>query len=206
MVPFMVDRLWRAVSMVFWGRVNISFTHACTIKNSSSDIVFKSSLGHLSGPGALPGLRQCSTYFAISRLVSAPRNLPCVPNAVLCALISSLVIRSSAAIFPLLCRKSVKRQHPWQKATSSRLLCSAVSCGILAQVLLALPQFVMVGSGRRPCARGQSVGETHLRQHHDGGRDGGEGGAFVGVSDVRTHSSLKSHSLHVAVGLYPCDS
>ena len=48
MVPFMVDRLWRAVSMVFSGRVNISFTHACTIKNSSSDIVFNSSLGHLS--------------------------------------------------------------------------------------------------------------------------------------------------------------
>ena len=52
MVPFMVDRLWRAVSVVFSGRVNISFTHACTIKNSSSDIVFNSSLGHLSGPGA----------------------------------------------------------------------------------------------------------------------------------------------------------
>jgi len=66
MVPFMVDRLWRAVSMVFSGRVNISFTHACTIKNSSSDIVFNSSLGHLSGPGALPGFRQCSTYIAIS--------------------------------------------------------------------------------------------------------------------------------------------
>jgi len=66
MVPFMVDRLWRAVSMVFSGSGNISFTHACTIRNSSSDIVFNSSLGHLSGPGALPGFRQCSTYFAIS--------------------------------------------------------------------------------------------------------------------------------------------
>jgi len=64
MVPFMVERLWRAVLMVFSGRVNISFTHACTIKNSSSDIVFNSSLGHLSGPGALHSFTQCSTYFA----------------------------------------------------------------------------------------------------------------------------------------------
>ena len=75
MVPLMVDRLWRDVSMVFLGRVNISFTHTCTIKISSSDIVFQGSLGHLSGPGALPGFRQHSTYFAISWLVSAPRNL-----------------------------------------------------------------------------------------------------------------------------------
>ena len=44
-----------------------------------------------------------------------------------CTSILSLVISSSAAIVPLLCRKSVKCQHPWQKATSSRLLCSAVS-------------------------------------------------------------------------------
>ena len=46
MVPFMVDRLWRAVSMGFSGRVNILFTHTSTIKNSSSNIVFNSSLGH----------------------------------------------------------------------------------------------------------------------------------------------------------------
>ena len=173
MVPFVVDRLWRAVLMVFSGRVNISFTHTCTIKNSSSDIVFNSSLGHLSGPCALPGFRQCSTYFAIS-WVSAPRNLLCVPLAVLCASILSLIISSSAAIVPLLCRKSVKCQHPWQKATSSRLLCSAVSCGILAQVLLALPQFVIVGSGRRPCARTQPSDETHLRQHHEAAGTGEE--------------------------------
>jgi len=82
MVPFMVDQVWRAVSMVFSGRVNISFTHACTIKNSSSDFVFNSSLGHMSGPGALPGFRQCSTYFVMFWLVSAPRNLPCVPLAI----------------------------------------------------------------------------------------------------------------------------
>ena len=37
----------------FSGRVNISCTHACTIKNSSSDIVFNSSLGHWSGPWRL---------------------------------------------------------------------------------------------------------------------------------------------------------
>jgi len=159
----------------------------------------------VSGPGALLGFRQCSTYFAISRLVSAPRNLPCMPLAVLCASILSLVISSSADIVPLLCRNYVKCQHPWQKATSSRLLCSAVSCGILAQVLLALPQFVIVDSGRRPCARTQPSGETHLRQHHDGGGDGGEGGTSVGVSDGRTHSFLNPHFLHVAVGLYPRD-
>jgi len=96
--------------------------------------------------------------------------------------------------------------HPWQKATSSRLLCSAVSCGIIAQVLLALPQFVIVGSGRSPRAPTQLSGKTHLRQHHDGGGDGEEGGTSVGVSDVRTHSFLNPHSLHVAVGLYPCNS
>ena len=48
-MPCMMDRLWRAVSMVFSGRVNISFTHACTIKNSSSEIVFNSSLGKMLG-------------------------------------------------------------------------------------------------------------------------------------------------------------
>ena len=103
----MVDRLWRAVSIVFSGSVNISFTHACTIKHFSFDIVFKSSSGHLSGPGALPGFRQYSTYCAIYGLVSAVRNLPCVALAVLHASILSFVISFSAAIVPVLCRKSV---------------------------------------------------------------------------------------------------
>jgi len=149
MVPFIVDRLWRAVSMVFSGRFNNLSIHACTIKNSASDTVFKSSLGHSSGLGALPGFRQYLMYFVISWLLSAPRprHKPCVKLAVLHASILSLVISSSASIVLLLCRKSVKCQHPWQKATSSRLLCSAVSCGILAQVLLALLQF-----GSRYCA------------------------------------------------------
>ena len=57
MVPFTVDRFRRSVSMVLSGRVNRSFTHACTIKHSLSDIVFKSSLVHLSGPDAWPGSR-----------------------------------------------------------------------------------------------------------------------------------------------------
>jgi len=121
----------------------------------------------------------------------------------------SLIISSIAAIVPWLCRKSVKCQHPWQKATSFRLFllgCVLAVSWILAQVLLAWPQFVIVGSGRRPRAQTQPAGETHLRQHHDGGGDGGEGGTSVGVSDVRTHSFLNPHSLHVAVGLYPCDS
>ena len=113
MVPFMVDRLWRTVLMV--------------------DIVFNSSLGHLSGPGALPGFRQ--------------------------------------------------------------------SCRMLAQVLLALPQLVIIGSGRHPCARTQPSAETHLSQHHNGGGDGGEGGTSVVVSDDRTHSFLNPHSLHVTVDL-----
>ena len=47
-------------------------------------------------------------------------------------------------------------------------------------------------------------GEGHLRQHHDGGGDGGEVGTSADASDVRTHSSLNPHSLHAAVGLYPC--
>jgi len=117
MVLFMVDGLWHAVSMVFSGRVNISFIHACTIKNSSYDIVINSSLGHLSGPGALPGFRQYSTCFAISGLVSVPRNLLCVPLKVLYASILSLVISFRASIVPLLCRKYVRCQHPWQRAS-----------------------------------------------------------------------------------------
>jgi len=99
----------------------------------------------------------------------------------------------------------MKRQHPWQQATSSRLLCSAVSCGMLVQVLLALAQFVIVGSGRSPYAPTQPSGEGHLRQHHDGGWDVREGGTSVGVNYVRTHSSLNPQSLDVAVGLYPCN-
>ena len=78
--------------------------------------------------------------------MSAPRNFPCVLLVVLHVSILSLVISSSAAIVRLLCRISVKRQHLWQKGTISCLLCSAVSCGMLAQVLLALSQFVIVDS------------------------------------------------------------
>ena len=119
-------------------------------------------------------------YFAISCLVS---YLPCVPLVVLYLSILSLVISSSAATVPLLCRKSVKCQHPWQETTSSRLLCSAVSREILAQVLLALPQFVIVGSGHHPCAPTQPSGRFHLRQHHDGGPgDGGECGTSASVN------------------------
>jgi len=47
-------------------------------------------------------------------------------------------------------------------------------------------------------------GDGNLRQHHDGGGDGGEVGTSADASDVRTHSSLNPHSLHAAVGLYPC--
>jgi hypothetical protein len=81
-----------------------------------------------------------------------------------------------------------------------------VSCRILAQVLLTLPQFVILGSGRRPCASMQPSVEGHLRQHHDGGGDRAEGGTSVGVNEVRTHSFLNPNSLHAAVGLYPDDS
>jgi len=64
----MRDLLWHAVSMVFSGRINISFTHASTITNSSSEIFFNSSLRHLSGPGDFSdhGFTQCSTYFVVS--------------------------------------------------------------------------------------------------------------------------------------------
>jgi len=51
---------------------------------------------------------------------------------------------------------------PLAEGNCFRLLCSDVSCGILAQVLLALPQFVIVGLGRCPCAQTQPFGETHL--------------------------------------------
>jgi len=65
---------------------------------------------------------------------------------------------SAPALLLFLCCAGnwVKCQHPWQKATSSRLLCSAVSCGILAQVKLALLQVVIVGSGLRPRAHTQT--------------------------------------------------
>jgi len=100
-----------------------------------------------------------------------------------------LVIGSSAAVIvPLSWQKyvTVKRQHSWQKPTSSRLLCSAMSCGMLAQVLLALRQFVIKGSGRRPCAPTQPNGENYLRQYHDGGGGVGEGGTSGGVTSQRT--------------------
>jgi len=64
--------------------------------------------------------------------------------------------------------------------------------------LLALPQFVIVGSGCSPRARTQTPSESHVRQHHDGGGDGGEGGTSVGVSDVRTHSVLNPHSSNLS--------
>jgi len=139
MVSFMVDQFWRTVSMVFSGRVNISFTHAYTIKKSSSEIVFNSPLGYLSGPDVLSGFRQCPMNFVISWQVSVPCNLPCVPLDVLWTSILSLVISSNAAIVPLLCLKSVKYQYPYKKAITSCLLFSAVSCGILVQVFLAHP-------------------------------------------------------------------
>jgi len=138
----------------------------------------------------------CRVIFGVVSEITPPLFASAVTNLTYFA-ISGLVI------VPLSCQKSVKCQHLWQKATSSRLLCSAVSSGILAQVLLALPLFVIVCSGRRPraSARTQHSSKTHLRQHHDGGGDGGEGGTSVGVSDVRTHSLLNPHSLHVAVGV-----
>ena len=57
MVPFISSHC-RLVSSV-----KISFTHIFTIWNSSSVIVFVSSLGHLSGPVLLPGFKHIATYF-----------------------------------------------------------------------------------------------------------------------------------------------
>jgi len=45
--------------MVFSGTVNISFTHACTIKNSSSDIVFNNLVG------TYLGLAPCLVLFNV---------------------------------------------------------------------------------------------------------------------------------------------
>jgi len=105
----MVNRFWRAVLMGFSGIVNITFTHACTIKYFSSDSVFKSSLRHLSRPGALPGVQTVFNVlcdFLTGECATQPALL-----AVLYVSVLSFVIRSSAAIIPLLCQKSVKCQH-----------------------------------------------------------------------------------------------
>jgi len=85
------------------GRDACSFAHVCMIKNSSSNILLKSSLGYLSGPGTLPGFRQYTTCFAIVGLVSALRNLH--------ALIFSfgLVIGSSAALLFLYRARNMSR-------------------------------------------------------------------------------------------------
>jgi len=66
MVPFIVS-CCRLVSSV-----KISVTHIFTIWNSSSVIVFVSSLGHLSGPALLPGLIDwcCFYYFLRNSLVA----------------------------------------------------------------------------------------------------------------------------------------
>jgi len=67
MVPSMVDRLWRAVSLGFQVA---SIFHSTMLARSRVPcfIVFRSSLGHLSGPRALPSFRQYSVQctFAIS--------------------------------------------------------------------------------------------------------------------------------------------
>lgn len=105
--------------------------------------------------------------------MSAQHRLPYVPLAVLFVSILSFVISSSVAIVPLLCQKSVtqKCEHPSQKAISYCLLCSAVSCGLFARILLALPQFVIISLYRCPFAHTQP-----LRQQHNGGGGGGVGG------------------------------
>jgi len=74
----------------------------------------------------------------------------------------------------------------FDQVTCSRLLCSAASCGIPAQVLLALLLFVIVGSCHCPGAPTQPSGERHFTQHHDGGEDGGGGGTSVSVNNIRT--------------------
>ena len=67
MVPFMVDRLWRAVSMVFVEKSQYStLPTLARSKIPHLTLVFNSLLEDMSGPGALPGFRQYSTYFAIS--------------------------------------------------------------------------------------------------------------------------------------------
>jgi len=48
----------QAVSLDFSGSIHISFTHICTIRDSSSDIVSKSLAGDLSGPGVFLGSKE----------------------------------------------------------------------------------------------------------------------------------------------------
>jgi len=78
-------------------------------------------------PGlAFPVFRQYSTCLLISWLVSAPRNLPCVPLAVLHAsiLMNKLVISSSAAL-PLFscCAKNL-----WSASTLGKRQLALVCC------------------------------------------------------------------------------
>jgi len=114
--------------------------------------------------------------------VSAQLRLPYVPLTVLFVSILSFVISSSVAIVPLLCRKSdtQKCEHPSQKAISSCLLCSAVSFGLFARILLALPQFVIISLYRCPLAHMQT-----LRQQHNEGGEGGVGGVTSRYTNSR---------------------
>ena len=128
----------------------------------------------------------------------------------------------SSLIVLLLCLKFVKFQHPWQKVSSSPRFCSTVSCGKLARVLLALPQFVLTCSIHPLVA---FPGGKHGWQHHDGGGEDegesdavgvqklsdGEGGGDGdsdpgGVREVSTHTSLNSQSSQFVKGLSPCTS
>jgi len=107
--------------------------------------------------------------------------------------------------FSLLRWKSVKCQHPWQKPTISRLLWLAVSCGILHSYLHRscshCPNFVIVGSGRSPCAPTQPSGEEYLRQHHDNFRDGGQSGTSRGV--INNEQLLESSFITCCSWLVP---
>jgi len=107
--------------------------------------------------------------------------------------------------FLLLRWKSVKCQHPWQKPTISCLLWLAVSCGILHAYLHRscshCPNFVIVGSGRSPCAPTQPSGEEHLRQYHDNFRDGGQSGTSRGV--INNEQVLESSFITCCSWLVP---
>jgi len=103
-----------------------SILHSPTLARSRIAYLTLSSIAHGDPcPDLAPclsGFRQHSTYFAITGLVRAPRNLPCVPLAVLCA---SILNWSSAPalLFFLYCAGNL-----WSDSTLGRRQLAFVCC------------------------------------------------------------------------------
>ena len=114
-----------------------------------------------------------------------PRVIYLACRAVLKQSILRSVKSCNFPIPPLPCWKSVNCQHCWQKATSSRLLCSTVLRGRLDRVLLALPHslaaVIPISFLTGSCGMGA--------EHSSGSEEEEE------ETTVSTHTSLNSHLL-----------